>query len=84
MESSGVADEKDDRMAEVLKVLEFTHQDGMAEVQVRSCRVESGFDPHGCAGVDGELNAAGELVDGNDLCCALGDEVELFVEWWEC
>src|SRR5208282_4136115 len=36
-----ITDQKDDRVAEILKMFEFAQQDGVAEVQIGSGRIES-------------------------------------------
>ena len=82
-EGGGVADEEDDGVAELLEVAELAHEHGVAEVEVGGGGVEAGFDAEGDAGLAGLFEAGGEgfgrggCGGGNDLGCALGDEVEL-------
>ncbi len=52
-EGGVVADEKDDLVAEVLKVLELAHQDRVAEVEVGGGGIESSLDAEGNAGLAG-------------------------------
>ena len=51
-EAGEVADEEDDGVAHVLKVLELADEHGVAEVQVGSGGIEPGFHAHGLAGGD--------------------------------
>ncbi len=48
-ERGEVADQEDDRVPHVLKVLELAHQNGVAEMQVRRGRIEAGLHPNGLA-----------------------------------
>jgi hypothetical protein len=42
--SGHVADEKDNRVAQILEVLHLAQEDGVAQVKVRSGGIEAGFD----------------------------------------
>ena len=57
-EPGEVADEEDDGVAHVLKVLQLAHQHGVAQVQVGRGRIEAGLHPHGLAGGERFLDAA--------------------------
>ena len=85
-----VADEEDDRVAELLEVPQLAHQHGVAEVQVGRGGVEAGLDAQRLAGGEGVLQTraqaslASESAAGMSLGDALVDEVELVGYGEEC
>ncbi len=79
-ERGGVADEEDDGVAELLEVAQLAHEHGVAQVEVGRCGVEAGLDAEGLAGGERLLDALRQVVERDDFCGTLGDEVELVGE----
>ena len=79
----GIAHQEDDLMAEVLEVLQLAHQHRVTQVQIGCGGVEAGFNAQRNAGAarlfePGTQGVGSAVVDGgDDLGCALGDQVEL-------
>ena len=65
-------------MAEVLEVLHFSQQDGVAEVEVRRGGIESDFHRERLAGLREALELGLELAGADDVHAALGEVRELF------
>ena len=82
-EAGEVADEEDDGVAHVLKVLELAHEHGVAEVEVGGGGIESGFHAHGLAGGERFLDALAQVALANDFGRALAQVVQLLVDGWE-
>ena len=78
-----VADQKDDRVAELLEVAELAHQHGVAQVQVGRGGIEADLDAQRAAGFAAIFQALAQIADANDLCRALLEQVHLFVYWFE-
>ena len=78
-----VADEEDDGVAHVLKVLELADEHGVAEVQVGRGGIESGFDAHGLAGGERLLEALAQVALANDFGRALAQVGQLLVDGQE-
>ena len=78
-ECGRVADEKDDGVAELLKVAQLAHEHGVAQVQVRRGGVKAGFDAQGTAGFAALFKALAEVADTDDLRRAFLEQVHLFV-----
>jgi len=62
-----IADEKNHRVAEVLKVFHLAQQHGVAQVQVRCGRIEADFDAQFAAGFGGCGQPLAEILFANDL-----------------
>jgi hypothetical protein len=75
-----VADEEDDLVAEVLKVLELAHEHGVPEMEVRRGGVKASLDAERTAGGAGLLKALAEVRDADDFSGAFLQEVELFFD----
>jgi hypothetical protein len=74
-ERGEIADEEDDLMAEVLKVFELAHQDGVAEMEVGCGGVKPGFDAQGDAGLPRLFEALAQVGDAYDLCRSFLEQV---------
>ena len=72
-----VADQEDDGVAEVLKVLQLAHEHRVAEVQVGRGRVEAGFDAQWLAGEARGFEAFAQVGEADDLGRAFLEQVEL-------
>ncbi len=72
-----IADQKDDGVAEVLKMLELAQQHRVAEMQVGRGRIKAGFDAQRLAGRAGFLQLGGQLGFFDDLRRAFLDVGEL-------
>ncbi len=81
---SKIADQKDNLVPKILEVLELAHQHGMAQVQVRCCRVKARLDAQRRAGTPRLLQPLAQVRDTNNLGCALLQQVELFLYRKEC
>src|SRR5258708_240395 len=66
-------------MAQVLKVLEFTHQDGVAHMQVRGRGIKAGFHAQGFAGLKRFFQAFTQIGFADNLRGALLYVSQLFV-----
>ena len=65
-------------MTEILKVLEFLDQDGMAEVEIRSSRIKTGLDPQGHTGLLRRAQLLGQLRLNQNLDRPTADNRQLF------
>ncbi len=83
MSAGGVADEKDDGVAELLKVAQLAHEHGVAQVQVGRGRIESGLHAQGAAGFAAVFKALAQVAHADDLRRAFLKQVHLFVYWQE-
>ena len=79
-----VADQEDDGVAEILKMLELAQQHGVAEMQVGRSGIESGFDPQRFAGGQRLFEFRAQFRLPNDFRGAFLDVGELFVNRGEC
>ena len=75
-----VADQEDDGVAEILKVLHLAQQDGVAQVQVGRGGVEAGLDAQRPVGLGGEDQPLAQIFLANDLGHALAEVSKLFVD----
>ena len=82
-EGGGVADKKDDGVAERLEVLELAHEYGVAEVEVGGGGIEAGFDAERGAGFARGFEAGAEVGLGDDFGGAFFQEIKLLVDWEE-
>ena len=78
-----VADQEDDRVAHVLKVLQLAHEHGVAQVQVGRGGIEAGLHAHGLAGGQRFLEPLAQVALANDLCRALAQVGELLINRWK-
>ena len=74
-----IADQKDDRVAEVLKMLELAQEHGVAEMEIGRGRIESGFYAQRLAGSKRLLQLGTKLGLLHNFGRALLDVGELFV-----
>src|SRR5208282_2808420 len=74
-----IADEEDDGVAEILKMFELAQQDGMAEVEVGSSRIEARLHPQRLAGSERAFELGAQFGFLDDLGRALLDVSQLFV-----
>src|SRR6185437_15574906 len=74
-----VADQKDDLMPEVLKVLELAHQHGVAQVQVGSGGVKAGLDAQRRAGLARLFKPLAQVGDADDLRRAFLEQIKLLI-----
>ncbi len=72
-----VADEEDDGVAHVLKVLQLAHEDGVAEMKVGRGRIHAQLDAHGPAGLQRLLETLAQVGLANDLHRALAQVLQL-------
>ena len=79
-EGGEVADEKDDSVAELLKMAQLAHEDGVAQVQVGRGGVKAGLDAQRAAGFAALFEALAQVADADDLRCAFLEQVHLFVD----
>ena len=82
-ESGRIADEEDDLVAELLEVAQLAHEHGVAEVEIGSGGIESGFDAERAAGFERVREALAEVADADDFGGAFLEQVELLVDGWE-
>jgi hypothetical protein len=78
-----IADDENGQMAEVLKLSEFTEDNGMAKMEVGATWVTPEFDVERCLCPDRVLYLSGELVFRNDLGNASPDHVHLLFNAWK-
>ncbi len=62
-------------MAEVLKVLQLAHEDGVAEVQIGGGGVESGFDAQRHAGLPRLFQALAQVGHTDDFCRSFLEQI---------
>ena len=74
-----IADQKNGRVAEILKVLELAQHDGVAEVKIGSGRVHAELHAQRLAGGAGLLELGAQVALANDFRAAFLDVGELFV-----
>ena len=79
-ERGEVANEEDDLMAEVLKVLELAHEHGVAEVKVGRGGIEAGLNAQRRAGLARFFEALAEIGDADDFRSAFFEQVELLID----
>ena len=75
-----VADQEDDGVAQILKVLHLAQQDGVAQVQVRRGGVKAGLDAQLAAGLFGLDQALAQVFFADDLRHAFAQVCDLLVE----
>ena len=75
-----VADQEDDRVAELLKVAQLAHQHGVAQVQVGRRGIEAGFHAQRAAGFAALFKALAQVGDADDLRRAFLQQIQLFVD----
>ena len=78
-EPGEVADEENDSMTHVLKVLELANEHGVAQMQVGRSRIEARLYPHRFAALPGFLQTLAQIALADDLGCALAQIGELLV-----
>ena len=78
--SGAVADDEDDFVAQVLKMLHLTDEDGVAKVEVGSGGVEADFDPEGAAFLIDLGEPGAKVLFADQLGQALLDISNLFVD----
>ena len=64
-------------MAEVLKVLHLADENGVAQMQIRGCRIEPGFDAEGAA----SLQALAKVFFTDQFGHTFADVGDLLVDW---
>ena len=75
-----VADQEDDRMPEILKVLHLADQDCVPQMDVRCGRIETGFHLQGPTCLLRLPQAFNEVFGTDDLDNSLGQVGQLFIE----
>jgi hypothetical protein len=70
-------------MAKLLEVAQLAHEHGVAEVEIGSGGVESGFDAEGAAGFERIIEALAEIANADDFGGAFLEQVELLAHGWE-
>jgi len=73
-------DQENHRVAQILKVLHLAQQDGMAQMQVRSRRVEARLDPQRTIHLGSLQQALAQIFLANDLRHPLAQIRQLFVD----
>ncbi len=76
-----VSDQKNDLVAELLKVAQLAHQYGMPEVQVRRGGIETRLYAKGAARLAAVFEALAEVAYADDFRRALLQQVHLLVYW---
>ena len=79
-EPGEIADEKNHRMAQDLKMFELLNKNGVTEVKVGRGRIEPRLDAQRLRGRGRALQARAQLFNANRLFCAFGQVSDLFVE----
>ena len=74
-----VADQEDDRVAQVLEAPHAAQHDRVTQVQVRRCRVESGLDAQWPSGFYGANQPGSKLFRSNQLGDSLLQKAQLFL-----
>src|SRR5579884_2035731 len=76
-----IADEKNNHVAEVLKMLQLSQQDGVSQMQVRRSWIESGFHAQRRFGLTRERELVPQLFLANDLDSPFAKIFELMFEF---
>ena len=76
--SGEITDEKNHRVAQILKVLELADEHCVANVEIRSSGIKAGFHAHRLAGLERFLKALAQFALMDDLRRALLDVSQLF------
>jgi hypothetical protein len=66
-QSGSIANQKNNLVSEILEVAHLAKKYGVAQMNVRGCGIETGFDDEGFIGFDGALELLLQLVELNYL-----------------
>ncbi len=79
-ESGAVADEEDDGVAQILKVLELADEDGVAEVEIGRGGIKAGLDAQGLAALQGLFEALTQIALTDDFDRTFAEVGQLLVD----
>jgi len=78
-ERSKVADQENNGVPKVLKMPQLSHQDCVSQMEIWRGGVETCFNAERSAGFAAVFEALAEVGNADNFCCALLEQVHLFI-----